>query len=95
MDKRIDDKVDSKLGPVMEKLSAFDSKLGPVTDRWSALEKTSTSSTRSGPSSSSDGSAGNTTRPMIFAPSYLQTKEWCSFKDRNTFGLSEGKSRIC
>ena len=95
MDKRIDDKVDSKLGPVMDKLSAFDSKLGPLTDRWSALEKTSTSSTRSGPSSSSDGSAGNTTRPMIFAPSYLEIKEWCSFKDRNTLGLSEGQARIC
>ena len=73
MDKRIDDKVDSKLGPVMNKLSAFDSKLGPVIDRLSALEKTSTSSTRSGPSSS-DGSAGNTTGPMIFAPSYLEIK---------------------
>ena len=36
-------------------------------DRLSALEKTSTSSTRSGPSSSSDGSAGNSTGPIIFA----------------------------
>ena len=95
MDKRIDDKVDSKLGPVMDKLSAFDSKLGPLTDRWSALEKKSTSSTRSGPSSSSDGSAGNTTVPMIFAPSYWEIKELCSFKDRNTLGLSEGQARIC
>ena len=41
MDKRIEDKVYSKLGPVM--------------DRLSALEKTGTSSTKSGPSSSSDG----------------------------------------
>ena len=61
MDEPIDDKVDSKLGPVMDKLSAFDTKLGPVIDRLWALEKTSTSSTRSGPSSSSDGSAGNST----------------------------------
>ena len=38
MDKRIDDKVDSKLGPVMDKLSAFDTKLGPVIDRLWALE---------------------------------------------------------
>ena len=53
VDKRIDGKVDSKLGPVI--------------DRLSALEKTSTSSTRSGPSSSSDGSAGNFTGPIIFA----------------------------
>ena len=93
MDKRIDDKVDSKLGPVMVKLSAFDTKFGPVIDRLWALEKTSTSSTRSGPSSSSDGSAGNTTGPMIFAPSYLEIKRWCSFKDRNTLGLSEGQAR--
>ena len=48
-------------------MSAFDSKLGPVIDRLSALEKTSTNSTRSGPSSSSVGSAGNTTGPMKFA----------------------------
>ena len=93
MDKRIDDKVDSKLGPVMDKLSAFDTKLGPVIDRLWALEKTSTSSTRCGPSSSSDGSAGNSTGPIIFAPSYLEIKGWCSFKDRNTLGLSEGQAR--
>ena len=79
MDKRKEDKVDSTLGPVM--------------DRLSALEKTSTSSTRSGPSSSSDGSAGSTTGPMIFAPSYLEIKGWCSFKDRNTLGLTEGQAR--
>ena len=79
MDKRIDDKVDSNLGPVMDKLSA--------------LEKTSTSSTRSGPSSSSDGSAGSTTGPMIFAPSYLRIKGVVFFKDRNTLGLSEGQAR--
>ena len=93
MDKRIDDKVDSKLGPVMDKLSASDSKLGSVVDRLSALEKTSTRSTRSGPSSSSDGSAGSTTGPMIFAPSFLEIKGWCSCKDRNTLGLSEGQAR--
>ena len=79
LDKRIEDKVDSKLGPVM--------------DRLSALEKMGTSSTRSGPSSSSDGSAGCTTGPVIFAPSYLEIKGWCSFKDRHTLGLTEGQAR--
>ena len=79
MDKRIEYKVDSKLGPVM--------------DRLSALEKTGTSSTKSGPSSSSDGSAGCTTGPMLFAPSYLEIKGWCAFRDRNTLGLTEGQAR--
>ena len=79
LDKRIDDKVDSKHGPVM--------------DRLSALEKKSTSRTRSGPSSSSDGSAGNTVGPMLFAPSYLEIKGWCAFRDRDTLGLLEGQAR--
>ena len=78
-DKRIEDKVDSKLGPVM--------------DRLSALEKTGTSSTKSCPSSSSDGSAGCTTGRMLFAPSYLEIKGWCAFRDRNTLGLTEGQAR--
>ena len=49
LEKRIDDKIDSKLGPVM--------------DRLTVLEKSNTSSTRSGPSSSSHngGSAGGAT----------------------------------
>ena len=79
LDKRIDDKVDSKLGPVM--------------DRLSALEKTSTSSRRSGPSSSSDGSAGSASGPTVFAPSYQEIKGWCAFRDRNTLGLTEGQAR--
>ena len=62
-------------------------------DRLSALEKTGTSSTRSGPSSSSDGTAECTTGPVLFAPSYLEIKGWCSFKDRNTLGLTEGQAR--
>ena len=79
LDKRIEDKVDSKLVPVM--------------DRLSALEKTNTSSTRSGPSSSSDGSSGSVSGPSIFAPSYLEIKGWCAFKDRETLGLTEGQAK--
>ena len=84
LDKRIEDKVDSKLAPVM--------------DRLSALEKTSTSSTRSGPSSSSDGSSsdgssGSVSGPMIFAPSYFEIKGWCAFRDRETLGLTEVQAR--
>ena len=30
---------------------------------------------------------------MIFAPSYLEIKGWCSFEDRNTLGLTEGQAR--
>ena len=66
LEKRIDEKIDSKLGPV---------------DRLSVLEKTSTS-TRSGPSSLSDngGSTGQSSAtggaPAVFAPSYLEIKEW-------------------
>ena len=74
LDKRIEDKVDSKLVPVM--------------DRLSALEKTNTSSTKSGPSSSSDGSSGSVSGPSIFAPSYLEIKGWFAFKDRETLGLT-------
>ena len=66
LEKRIDEKIDSKLGPVM--------------DRLSVLEKTS-SSTRSGPSSLSDkgGSAGQSSAaggntPVVFAHSYLEIK---------------------
>ena len=79
LDKRIEDKVDSKLVPVM--------------DRLSALEKTNTSSTKSGPSSSSDGSSGSVSGPSIFAPSYLEIKGWCAFKDRETLGLTEGQAK--
>ena len=80
MDKRIEYKIDSKLVPVIDRISALE-------------EKTSTSSTRSGPSSSSDGSSGSATGPVLFAPSYLEIKGWCAFKDRNTHGLTEGQAR--
>ena len=80
MDKRLEDKIDSKLVPVIDRISALE-------------EKTSTSSTRSGPSSLSDGSSGSATGPVLFAPSYLEIKGWCAFKDRNTHGLTEGQAR--
>ena len=80
MDKRIEDKIDSKLVSVMDRISALEG-------------RTSTSSTRSGPSSSSDGSLGSTTGPVIFAPFYLEIKGWCAFKDRNTRGLTEGQAK--
>ena len=73
-------------------------KLGPVMDRLSVLEKTS-SSTRSGPSSLSDngGSSGQSSTtgvvPAIFAPSYLEVKGWCGFRDRSTHGLTEAQAR--
>ena len=73
LEKRIDEKIDSKLGLVM--------------DRLSVLEKTR-STTRSGPSSLSDngGSAGQSSAaggntPAVFAPSYLEIKGWCGFRD--------------
>ena len=74
LEKRIDEKIDSKLGPVM--------------DRLSVLEKTS-SSTRSGPSlSDNGGSTGQSSAtggaPAVFAPSYLEIEGWCGFRDRNT-----------
>ena len=84
LEKRIDEKIDSKLGPVMDWLSV--------------LEKTS-SSTRRGPSSLSDngGSTGQSSAtgvaPAVFAPSYLEIKGWCGFRDRNTHGLTEAQAR--
>ena len=84
LEKRIDEKIDSKLSLVM--------------DRLSVLEKTS-SSTRSGPSSLSDngGSSGQSSTtgvaPAVFAPSYLEVKGWCGFRDRNTHGLTETQAR--
>ena len=79
--KRIDEKIDSKLGPVMDGL-------------------TTNSSTRSGPSSTSDngGSAGynggsGSASPVVFAPSYLEIKGWCGFRDRNTHSLTEAQAR--
>ena len=66
----MDDKIDSKLGPAMERLSV--------------LEKTS-SSTRSGPSSLSDsgGSTGQSSTigvaPAVFAP-YLESRGGAGFE---------------
>ena len=71
LEKRIDEKIDSKLGLVM--------------DRLSVLEKTS-SCTRSGPSSLSDNgdSTGQSSDtgvvPAVFAPSYLEIKGWWDFE---------------
>ena len=84
LEKRIDEKIDSKLGPVM--------------DRLSVLEKTS-SSTRIGPSSLSanGGSTGQSSAtgvvPAVLAPSHLEIKVWCGFRDRNTHGLTEAQAR--
>ena len=84
LEKRIDEKIDSKLGLVMGRLSV--------------LVKTS-SSTRSGPSSLSDngGSTGQSSAtgvaPAVFAPSYLEIKGWCGFRDKNTHGLTEAQAR--
>ena len=85
LEKRIDERIDSKFGPVMNGLSA--------------LEKTNSSSTRSGPSSMSDNggtagqSSGGGNAPAVFAPCYLEIKEWCGFRDRNTHGLTEAQTR--
>ena len=85
LEKRIDERIDSKLGPVM--------------DRLPALEKTNSSSTRSGPSSMSDSggsarqsSAAGGNAPAVFTP-YLEIKRWCGFRDRNTHGLTEARAR--
>ena len=84
LEKRIDEKIDSKLSPLM--------------DRLSVLEKTS-NSTRCGSSSLSDngGSSGQSSTtgvaPAVFAPSYLEIKGWCGFRDRNTHRLTEAPAR--
>ena len=52
------------------------------------------------PSSVSDngGSAGHnggsgSTSPAVFAPSHLEMKGWCEFRDKNTHGLTEAQDR--
>ena len=84
LEKRIDERIDSKLGP--------------VEDRLTALEKHNSSS-RSSPFSVSDngGSArhnclSGSASPAVFAP-YLEIKGWCGFRDRNTHGLTEAQAR--
>ena len=95
----MDTKVDSMMDRLEKRIDEkIDSKLGPVVDRLSVLETTS-SSTRSGPSFLSDngGSAGQSSAaggtPAVFAPSYLEIKGWCGFRDRNTHGLTEAQAR--
>ena len=73
----MDTKVDSMMDRLEKRIDErIDSKLGPVMDRLSALEKTNSSSTRSGPSSMSDtgGSAGQNSGGgnalAVFAPSW-------------------------
>ena len=98
--------MDTKVDSMMDRLEKrsdekIDSKLGPVMDRLSVLEKPNNSNnTRSGPSSLSDngGSAGQSSAaggntPAVFAPSYLEIKGWCGFRDRNTHGLTEAQAR--
>ena len=76
LEKRIDEKIDLKLGPVM--------------DRLSVLEKTC-NSTRCGSSSLSDngGYSGQSSTTgvalAVFAPSYLEIKGWCAFRDKHTW----------
>ena len=48
--------------------------------------------------SDNGGSAGQTSAvggstPAVFAPSYLEIKGWCGFRDRNTHGLTEAQAR--
>ena len=88
---RMDTKVDSMMDRLEKRIDErIDSKLGPLMDRLSALEQTNSSSTRSGPSSMSDkgASAGQSSAggnaPAVFAPSYLEIKGWCGFRDRGS-----------
>ena len=77
LEKRIDEKIDSKLGPVMDSC---------VCCRKPAAVR------EGGPSSLSDKS-GSMGTPAVFAPSYLEIKGWCGFRDRNTHGLTEAQAR--
>ena len=76
LEKKMDDKIDTKLGPVVDRLTALE----PVVDRLTALENAVSSSIRSGPSSASDhgagiyGGGGGGASPAVFAPSYLEIK---------------------
>ena len=95
----MDTKVDSMMDRLEKRIDEnTDSKLGPVMDRLSVLEKTS-SSTRCGSSllSDNEGSSGQSSTtgvtPAVFAPSYLEIKGWCGFRDRNTHGLTEAQAR--
>ena len=80
--------MDTKVDSVMDRLEKridekIDSKLGPVMDRLSVLEKTS-SSTRSRPFHAV---------PVVYAPSYLEIKVWCGFRERNAHDLTEAQAR--
>ena len=95
LEKRIDDKIDTKLGPVVDRLTALE----PVVCGLTALENAVSSSTRSGPSSASDhgagiyGGGGGGASPAVFALSYLEIKGWCGFRDRAVHGLTEVQSK--
>ena len=47
--------------------------------------------------SDTGGSSGQSSTtgvvPAVFAPSYLEIKGWCGFRDRNTHGLTEAQAR--
>ena len=79
LEKRIDEKIDSKLGPVMDRLSVLE-KPQQQYKKWSLLIATGQSSTTG-------------VVPAIFAPSYLEVKGWCGFRDRSTHGLTEAQAR--
>ena len=88
--------MDTKVDSMKHRLE--NSKLGPVMDRLSVLEKTS-SSTRSGPfplSDNGDSSGQSSTTGVVlavFAFSCLEIKGLCGFRDRNTHGLTEIQAR--
>ena len=89
----MDTKVDSMMDRLEKRIDGkIVSKLGPVMDRLSVQEKNNSSRTRSGPSSLSDngGSAGQSSAaggntPAVFAPSYLEIKGRCGFRDKHTW----------
>ena len=91
LEKRMDDKTDTKPGLEVDRLT--------LVDRLAALENAVSSSTRSGPSSASDHGAGNYggggggASPAVFAPSYLEVKGWCGFRDRAVHGLTEVQAK--
>ena len=83
-EKRIDERIDSKLGPVM--------------DRLTALEKTN-SSTKSGHTLRltmvdvlDTMLAVAAHRPRFSLPLFLEIKGWCGFRDKNTHGLTEAQA---
>ena len=81
--------MDTKVDLMMDRLEKrIDEK---IDSSW----RETSSSTRSGPSSLSDngGSSGQSSTTAVFAPSYLEIKGWCGFRDRNTHCLTEAQAR--